>query len=114
MCPDVTEEAPPATTRVATTVLRTATPPNARSPIFPALGAALAIATVAPAAELCIADAMLRRSAILAGACLALWLTEAIPLYATTLVLWSGTVLMLGPLDAKAFSLPAVLRGAAN
>src|SRR5688572_26234787 len=66
----------------------------------------LAIVALNAAAHLSIADPVLRRAAMIAGTCLVLWLTELTPLYATTLLLWAGVVLLLGPLDPKAFALP--------
>src|SRR5687767_4386198 len=75
-----------------------------------ALVAGGAVATVA----LRIDDPKQSRAALVAGVCLVLWLTELIPLYATTIVLWAGTALLLAPLDAKQFSLSQVLSWAAN
>jgi solute carrier family 13 (sodium-dependent dicarboxylate transporter), member 2/3/5 len=74
----------------------------------------LSIAAIVTAAHLGLDDPLLSRAAIIAGICLVLWLSELIPLYATTLVLWVSIVLLLGPLDAKAYALPRVLSGAAN
>lgn len=76
--------------------------------------AALVAGVAVMAASLPIDDPMQSRAAVVAGVCLALWLTELIPLYATTIVLWAGTALLLGPLDAKQFSLSQVLSWAAN
>jgi sodium-dependent dicarboxylate transporter 2/3/5 len=73
-----------------------------------------AIALVVVAASWGLGDPMLSRAAALAGVVLVLWLGEMVPLYATTLVLWVGAVLLLGPLDPKAFSLPRVLSTAAS
>ncbi|MCX5661045.1 MAG: SLC13 family permease [Planctomycetota bacterium] len=56
-----------------------------------------------------IADPVQSRAALVAGACLVLWLTEAVPLFVTTLLLWVGTALILGPLDPAKFSLTQVL-----
>ena len=55
-----------------------------------------------------------RRGAIVAGVCLVFWLTEIIPLYATTLILWVGMTLLLGPLDTKRFGVSAVISSAAH
>jgi solute carrier family 13 (sodium-dependent dicarboxylate transporter), member 2/3/5 len=74
----------------------------------------LSIAAVIALARLTLRDPMLSRAAMIAGTCLVLWLSELIPLYATTLILWVGTVLLLGPLDQRAFSLSRVLAGAVN
>jgi sodium-dependent dicarboxylate transporter 2/3/5 len=71
-------------------------------------------AAVAAAAHWGIADPKLSRAAVVAGVCLVLWLSEAVPLYATTLLLWVGIVLLLGPVDPRAFGLPRVLGGAAS
>ena len=75
-----------------------------------ALAAGGAVAIIA----LRIDDPKQSRAALVAGVCLVLWLTELVPLYATTIVLWAGTALLLGPLDSKQFSLSQVLSWAAN
>lgn len=77
------------------------------------LSIALALAVVLSLASL-LPDARSSRAAAIVGACLVLWVTEAIPLYATTLVLWAAVALFLGPLDPKAFALTHVLASAAN
>src|SRR5687768_4291826 len=77
------------------------------------LSAAAAAALVA-GAWLAFPDPMLFRAAAVAAVCLVLWLSELVPLYATTLLLWVGIATLLGPLDPKAFSLPRVLSAAAN
>src|SRR5688572_14220906 len=61
-----------------------------------------------------IEDPKLARGSIIASFCLILWLTEAIPLYATTLLLWVGTVLLLSPLDSQSFGVNKVLSSAAH
>ena len=76
--------------------------------------AALVAAAVVATLALRIGDPRQSRAALIAGVCLVLWLTELIPLYATTVVLWAGTALLLGPLDARQFSLSQVLSWAAN
>ena len=73
-----------------------------------------AVVAVAAAALLLVPDPLRARAAAVAGVCLVLWLTEAIPLYATTIVLWAGIALLLGPLDPKAFSLNQILTWAAQ
>src|SRR5688500_8432767 len=73
-----------------------------------------AIVLVVVAASWGLGDPMLSRAAALAGVVLVLWLGELVPLYATTLVLWVGAVLLLAPLDPKAFSQPRVLSTAAS
>ena len=45
---------------------------------------------------------------------LVLWLTEVIPLFATTFVLWVAIVLALGPIDPQKFGLDRVLATAAS
>jgi sodium-dependent dicarboxylate transporter 2/3/5 len=72
------------------------------------------LAAVAAASLLFIPDPLRARAALIAGVCLVLWLSEAIPLYATTIVLWAGVALLLGPLDPKAFNLNRVLTWAAQ
>src|SRR5215210_113525 len=74
---------------------------------------ALAFAAVAAASLLFIPDPLRARAALVVGVCLVLWLSEAVPLYATTIVLWAGVALLLGPLDPKVFSLNRVLTWAA-
>jgi sodium-dependent dicarboxylate transporter 2/3/5 len=75
---------------------------------------AAAIVLVVVVCRLIFADAKLFRAAVVAGVCLVLWLSEVVPLYATTMLLWVGIVTLLGPLDPRAFSLPRVLSAAAN
>jgi solute carrier family 13 (sodium-dependent dicarboxylate transporter), member 2/3/5 len=53
------------------------------------------------------------RATVVAGICLILWLSEAVPAYVPTLVLWALTVILLGALD-KNFALVEVLKWAAN
>jgi sodium-dependent dicarboxylate transporter 2/3/5 len=50
---------------------------------------------------------------LVAGFCLILWLSEIVPAYVPTLVLWALTVLFLGP-SGKEFSLTEVLKWSAN
>lgn len=59
-------------------------------------------------------DRKLFWAAAIAGACLVLWLSEVVPLYATTLLLWVGMAGLLGPIDPQNFSLTRVLSAAAN
>lgn len=73
------------------------------------VGAVLALVASILTAWLAIPDAMVARATMLASAALILWLSEIIPLYATTLVLLSGCALLLGPLDSRAFSLSRIL-----
>ena len=80
----------------------------------PLILTAMACAGVIALARLQWADAMLAEAAALAGVCLVLWLTEVIPLYATTLVLWVGMVVVLGRIDPVAFSLSRVLAAVTN
>ena len=53
------------------------------------------------------------RAAVLGGYCVALWLTEAVPLWVPTLVVWAGTPLLLGGFGPE-FGLPSVLRASAD
>lgn len=64
--------------------------------------------------DLAVADVIVGRASGIAAACLVLWLTEAIPLFATTIVLWVATIALLGPLNPAAFSTTPVLATAAN
>jgi solute carrier family 13 (sodium-dependent dicarboxylate transporter), member 2/3/5 len=84
-----------------------------RKSIVPAF-AVVAVSAIAVGATLGIADPKLARAAIVAGVVLVLWLTELLPLYATTMVLWVGCVLLLSPLDPTNFALPRVLSTAAS
>jgi sodium-dependent dicarboxylate transporter 2/3/5 len=74
----------------------------------------LAVVAVVLGAAFGIADPKLSRAAIVAGVVLVLWLSELLPLYATTIVLWVGCVLLLAPLDPANFALPRVLSTAAS
>src|SRR5688500_11416681 len=76
-------------------------------------GLALAAMAVVGLATRAIADPMMSRAAAIAGVCLVLWLTEVIPLYATTLLLWVSIALWLAPLD-QAFALHRVTSVAAS
>ncbi len=89
--------------------------PASRGPSRTALAvAAAACLLVIAGAAAAFPDPKLFRAAAIAGVCLVLWLSEIIPLYATTLVLWAAIAALLGPLDPKAFALPRVLSAAAN
>ena len=59
-------------------------------------------------------DPLLKRATALAGACLVLWISELIPLYATTMLLIAGVALLLSPLNPKEFGLASVLRWSAQ
>jgi sodium-dependent dicarboxylate transporter 2/3/5 len=54
---------------------------------------------------------VLRLTAIIGGTCLALWLSEIVPPFVPTFLLWTLTPLLLGPFDAK-FDLSNVMRWA--
>lgn len=54
-------------------------------------------------------DPLIARAAAIAGVCLILWLSELVPLYATTLLLMVGSTLALGPLKPNDFHLGGVL-----
>lgn len=73
---------------------------------------AIAVAAALPLGQ--IEDPRLARAAAIAGVCLVLWLSEPIPLFATTLLLLASTALLLGPLDPSAFSLGRVMSWGAN
>ena len=59
-------------------------------------------------------DAIHARAATIACAAIILWLLEAIPLYATTLLLWASIALFLGPIKPGAFSLDKALAWSAH
>ena len=86
---------------------------SSRKLLMPAI-AVLSVAGIAIGATLGIADPKLSRATIVAGVVLVLWLTELLPLYATTMLLWVGCVLLLAPLDPASFALPRVLSTAAS
>lgn len=86
--------------------------PTASVPVRAALVAAALVAGIAT--DLAIADPKLGRAAGVSVACLLLWLTEAIPLFATTIVLWVATIAALGPLDPKSFGITPVLASMAS
>jgi sodium-dependent dicarboxylate transporter 2/3/5 len=80
----------------------------------PAVGTARLLATavfiaIIVAGSYAIDDPEQSRSAALIGACLVLWITEAVPLFVTTVVLWVCAVLALGPLDPQAYAPERVL-----
>lgn len=77
------------------------------------IAALLAAAAVAAAALASGADPRVVRAAAVAGICLALWLSEAVPPYVPTLLLWVLTPLLLGPLGED-FRLSQVLGWAAD
>lgn len=81
---------------------------------LPLLVAGLAIACVIAASYFAFPEPMLFRAAAIAGTCLVLWLTEVVPLYATTLLLWVGVVALLEPMDPNTFSVSDVLASVAN
>jgi len=60
-----------------------------------------------------IQDPVLRRATIITGVCLTLWLTEVVPPYVPTLVLWAGTPLLLFGFGER-FQLTQVLGWSAN
>ena len=59
------------------------------------------------------ADALPARATLIAGICLILWLSEIVPAYVPTFVLWTLTPLLLAPL-AKDYAFGEVLKWAAN
>lgn len=77
--------------------------------IFLALAAALLI--VVP--QLLIESATYARIVSIVGVCLLLWISEAVPPFVPTLLLWTLVPLFLGPLDGK-FALPNVLSWAVD
>ena len=58
-------------------------------------------------------EPVLARAAVVAGVCLVLWLSEAVPPYVPTFLLWALTPLLLEPLG-EAFGLGRVLAWSAN
>lgn len=77
--------------------------PNAQRPVIALMGIALVVL-----AGRLFADPMHERAAWLVGAALVLWLSEAIPAFATALMLFAAVPLVLGPLDS-AYTLNRVL-----
>ncbi|MGB7208522.1 MAG: DASS family sodium-coupled anion symporter [Pyrinomonadaceae bacterium] len=77
--------------------------------IFLALAAALLI--VVP--QLLIESATYARIVSIVGVCLLLWISEAVPPFVPTLLLWTLVPLFLAPLDGK-FALPNVLSWAVD
>ncbi len=53
------------------------------------------------------------RATLIAGICLILWLSEIVPAYVPTLVLWALTTILLSPISTE-FSLTEVLKWSAN
>jgi len=68
----------------------------------------LAVVSVSLAAIFAFDSAILRLTAIIAGTCLVLWLSEIVPPFVPTFLLCAITPLLLGSLDKK-FNLPNVL-----
>ncbi len=75
--------------------------------------AAASIMVVSALSLTLIEDPLLTRALIVAGACLALWLSEAVPPYVPTLVLWALVPLLLQPFG-DVFRLASVLGWAAD
>lgn len=59
----------------------------------------IAAAALAAAAFLDAENALMARSAVIAGTCLALWLSGVVPPYVPTFLLWAATPLLLQPLN---------------
>ena len=97
---------------IATATSAAAGPATARRAAY--LLAAAAAVIVVFGSWLLFPDPKLFRASVVAGLCLVLWLSEAVPLFATTLLLWVGIVAFLGPVDPRSFSLPKVLSYASN
>ncbi|MCS7033970.1 MAG: DASS family sodium-coupled anion symporter [Phycisphaerae bacterium] len=75
----------------------------------------LALAAIGVGAALLgIEDPVLARGAALAWLCLVLWLSELIPLYATTMILMAGAALLLAPLRPGDFALHHILAWSAQ
>ncbi len=79
-----------------------------------AFAAILTLVAAVVAIQYYVADPTQSRAASIAAACLVLWLFEIIPAYVTTLIMLVAIPLAMNSLDPKAYSLPSVLRGAAN
>jgi sodium-dependent dicarboxylate transporter 2/3/5 len=75
--------------------------------------AAATIMVVSALSLTLIDDPLLARALIVTGACLALWLSEAVPPYVPTLVLWALVPLLLQPFGDE-FRLASVLGWAAD
>jgi solute carrier family 13 (sodium-dependent dicarboxylate transporter), member 2/3/5 len=58
-------------------------------------------------------DSIKSRATLVAGFCLILWLSEIVPPYVPTFILWALTVLLLNPVSDK-FNLTEVLKWSAN
>ena len=94
----------------------TATAPDGFSRPTPLWKKAVVAAAVAAAVALplvWIDEPVMARAAVVAGVCLVLWLSEAVPPYVPTLVLWTLTPLLLEPLG-EAFGLARVLAWSAD
>ena len=63
---------------------------------------------------LLIEDRKQARASAIAAACLVLWMSELIPLFATTLLLLAATTLLLSPIEPTTFSLARVMSWGAN
>jgi solute carrier family 13 (sodium-dependent dicarboxylate transporter), member 2/3/5 len=71
----------------------------------------ITIAGISAAAILVFDSGVLRLTTIIAGICLTLWLSELVPPFVPTLLLWTLTPILLGSFDKK-FDLPNVLNWA--
>ena len=94
----------------------TVTAPDGFSRPTPLWKQAVVAAAVAAAVALplvWIDEPTMARAAVVAGVCLVLWLSEAVPPYVPTLVLWTLTPLLLQPLG-EAFGLGRVLAWSAD
>ena len=85
---------------------------SARSYARPSLAVVIMVACLS-SALIWIKEPLLRRAIIVAGVCLTLWLTEVVPPYVPTLVLWALTPLLLSGLGDQ-FQLTRVLGWSAN
>jgi sodium-dependent dicarboxylate transporter 2/3/5 len=73
------------------------------------INTSLVCAGIVVVTEQNVGDPMLSSAASLAGICVVLWLSEVIPLYVTTFILWIGMVAVLGRLDPVTFSWSRVM-----
>ncbi len=83
------------------------------APLWKKAAVAAVVAAVAALPLVWTDEPTMARAAVVAGVCLVLWLSEVVPPYVPTFVLWALTPLLLGPFG-EAFGLGRVLAWSAD
>ena len=87
--------------------------PSRPRPLWTWVLVAIALAAAAVLPSVWIDDSIIARAAVVAGVCLVLWLSEIVPPYVPTFVLWGLAPLLLGP-RGEEFGLRRVLEWSAD